>query len=251
MKKRVLAVCGKGGVGKTSVTAMIGKMLLDQKDVRTLLVDADPAGGLTMALDLPPRRTVEEVRRQTIQEIQQGQTDKQDLAASLDYLLLEALSESRNLAFLAVGRPEEMGCYCSVNRLLQEAIELLAEKFAVTVIDAEAGIEQINREVMRSIDFLLLVSDPTMKGLRVTETIRQVAKRICGTIETGLLLNRVRSAEEAQEFKSKTELNLIGWLPEDETIRRFDAEGRSFLDLPDCAAYRAIHALRDRLVGSD
>ena len=240
MSPRVLAVCGKGGVGKTTVCAVLAGALIARGDRKALLVDADPAGGLGMALGLPVHRSLDQVRRDTIQEVKKGGTDSKDLAMSLDFRLMQALVERNNLAFLSIGRPESVGCYCSVNTLLRQALELLAGQFDLTVIDAEAGIEQVNRKVMAAVDYLVLVSDPSRKGLKVAETIFQVARKVTGQEKAGLLLNRVRSAEEASEMQARTGLEVIGWIPEDETIRQFDSEQRSFFELPNCPAATAI-----------
>lgn len=242
MNGRVVAVCGKGGVGKTTVTAVLVQALARKKKLKALVVDADPAGGLGLALALPVKRSLNQLRRATIQEIKQRRTDARDLAASLDYRLLESLTEIRNLAFLSLGRPEEVGCYCSVNTLLREAIELLAAKFDWTVIDAEAGIEQVNRKVMSAVEYLVVVSDPSEKGLQVAETIVEVARRVSGQEQAGLLLNRVRSAAEVRDARARTRLPLLGAVPEDETIRRFDSQPRSFFELPECPARTAIRA---------
>ena len=116
----------------------------------------------------------------------------------------------------------------------------MAGQFALTVIDAEAGIEQVNRRVMSAVDRLLLVSDTSLKGLRVAETICQVAQKISGPARASLLLNRVRGPEELRELQARTALEIVGWIPEDETIRQFDAQGRSFLELPASPAAQAI-----------
>ena len=127
--------------------------------------------------------------------------------------MLEALSEYRNLAFLAVGRPEEEGCYCQVNTFLREAIEIMAGHFDLVLIDAEAGVEQVNRRVMGQIDLLLLVSDLSAKGLRVAETIKQVADEAMQYRSAGLLINRVRSKKELAEVQQSTHLPLLGGFP--------------------------------------
>jgi CO dehydrogenase maturation factor len=247
MKPRVVAVCGKGGVGKTTLSALLARWLRDRSGLKTLLIDADPAGGLTLALGLPVKRTLNQVRKQTIRELKRGSLSKKHLAESLDWLLFESLAEKDNLALLALGRPEESGCYCAVNNLLREAIALLADSFEFTLIDAEAGIEQVNRKVMSRVDYLLLVSDCSAKGLRVAETIRKVAGRSAGKLKAGLVLNRAGSAREARQTAARTPLKLIGWIPEDETIRQFDQKELSFFKLPECPAERAVLEIIPRL----
>ncbi len=238
--RKVIAVCGKGGAGKTTVAAVIAQALSRRADLKALIVDADHAGGLGMALGFPVKRSINEVRNETIREIQKGGADKKEIALSVDYLMMDAVAERSGLAFLWIGRPEHIGCYCSVNKLLRDAIELLAGRFDVTLIDAEAGIEQVNRNVMSAVDYLILVSDTSAKGIRVAETIRNVAGRVSGQTSAGLILNRVRSEEEAGEIAARTDIEVIGWIPEDDTVRKFDAQELSFFDLPDCPASQAI-----------
>lgn len=241
--KGVISVCGKGGVGKTSVSAMLSRLIIEKKNTRGLAVDADPGGGLSLALSLPVKKTVNDLRRDVIAGTR---SDKANLAASIDFQLLEALSEYKNLAFLAVGRPEEKGCYCQVNSFLREAIQVLAGQFDTVVIDAEAGIEQVNRRVMERIDYLLLVSDLSVKGIRVAETIEKVSSGMFGKYRTGLVINRAKNEEEAAGIGRATHLPVIGWIPEDETIREFDITARSFLEIHDTPALQAMRELWGR-----
>jgi CO dehydrogenase maturation factor len=236
----ILAVCGKGGVGKTTISAVAAQALSEKPGVRALIVDADPAGGLGMALGITARKTMNDVRKEIIEEVKAGGRDERDLAVSLDYLLSEAVTEHGNLAFLSIGRPEDVGCYCKVNVILKDAIEGVAERFDAAVIDAEAGIEQVNRKVMGAVDYLLLIGDTSAKSIRVAETIKGVADRMIGGESAGLLVNRARDAAEVKETVRETALEVLGWIPEDDTVRRFDGDGASFFDLPECPAREAI-----------
>jgi CO dehydrogenase maturation factor len=195
-----------------------------------------------MALNQFPERTVNDVRKEIISTVKEHSTDSVDLAASVDYKLMEIIVEIGNLGFLSVGRPEEEGCYCQLNTLLREAIETLSSHFDLTLIDAEAGVEQVNRRVMRSVSHLLLVSDTALKGVRVAETIRNVADEAVKYCEIGLLINRARSEEDFLGLASKTDLPVLGWIPEDDTVREFDNEARSFLEIPACPALEAVRS---------
>ncbi|MDI7251270.1 MAG: cobyrinic acid a,c-diamide synthase, partial [Actinomycetota bacterium] len=161
--------------------------------------------------------------------------------------MMEILEEEGNLAFLSVGRPEEEGCYCQLNMLLREAIEFLSSHFDLTLIDAEAGVEQVNRRVMRSVSHLLLVSDVTAKGIKVAESIREVAEEAVDYRKLGLIVNRVRDPEEARAVCESTVLPLLGFLPEDETVREFDAGAENFLEIPSSPA---LEAARECLLAS-
>ncbi len=238
----ILAVSGKGGVGKTTISAVAAKALGEAR-VSSLIVDADPAGGLAMALDVTPQKTLNDVRKELIEEVKAGKRDERDLAVSIDYLVAEALTERGKLAFLAIGRPEDAGCYCKVNVILKDAIEGLAGRFESAVVDAEAGVEQVNRQVLGSVGYVLLVSDTSAKGVRVAGTIRDVARQFAPDTKCGLVINRAPSEERARAAASASDVEYLGFIPEDETVRRFDEEGRSFLELPDCPAQDAIKAV--------
>jgi len=243
---QVVAVCGKGGVGKTTVSALLARTLAAGGDERVLAVDADPAGGLAMALDWPTKVSINDLRQEILDTLEQRKTDKTDVAAAIDYRLLEMLSDRGNLALLAVGRPEEAGCYCNLNTVLREAIEALADHFGTTIVDAEAGLEQVNRRVMRSVTHLLLVTDPGAKGVRVAEEIQALAEEAVSPTRVGLLINRVRDDQEVAAIRQRTRLEVVATIPEDETVRGFDAAARSLLELPDSPAVEAVRAWLDR-----
>ncbi|HPC02433.1 MAG TPA: AAA family ATPase [Syntrophales bacterium] len=235
-KTRRIAVCGKGGVGKTSMTALMLKHLSGRKDLKILAVDADPAVGLAWVLDVNVKKTVNDLRNEIIEKSRDREKiARQELAEAVDYKLFDALTEGNNFAFLAIGRPESEGCYCRVNDLLKEIIESLSADFDVVLIDGEAGIEQVNRRVMKEVDDLVLVSDPSAKGVRVAEALWNLVREqnAVACSRAGLVLNRVRDGEEAKGVMERTSLELFGWIPEDERLRRQDVEGKSFLDLPD------------------
>jgi CO dehydrogenase maturation factor len=240
LKPRIVAVCGKGGVGKTSLSALIVRQLMREGGT-ILAVDADPAVGFATALGIDPGRTINDIRNDVIREAKQGDLlDRESTVLSLDYSVFEAMSECTGYAFLAIGRPETEGCYCRVNDYLRAVIEALSAKFDYVVIDGEAGIEQINRRVMESVTHLLLVSDASRKGINVIQTIKRVADGgAMGYDRAGVILNRLRDAEEAQRVDIG-ELELLAPVVEDDAVRDYDIDERSLLGLPDDETTRSL-----------
>jgi len=238
---RILAVCGKGGVGKTSISAMLARHFSRDPGNRVLAIDADPAIGLATALGITVGKTVDDIRNDLIRQVTSGQSaDKARMLAMLDYEMFSAIEERRNLAFIAIGRPEKEGCYCQVNHILKDVIASVAGNFNYVVIDGEAGIEQVNRRVMETVTHLLLVSDASAKGIRVADTIRQVAAAAIGFERAGLILNRIRDSGEYDRLAIPPGMEPLGWLPEDDRLRDADIKGESLLDLPDTPAFEAL-----------
>jgi CO dehydrogenase maturation factor len=244
-KPKIIAVCGKGGVGKTSLSALIVRQLM-QEGGTILAVDADPAIGFATALGVEPGRTVNDIRNDVIGEAKQGNMfDQESTVLRLDYNVFEAMIERKGYAFLAIGRPETEGCYCKVNDYLRAVIEALSARFDYVVVDGEAGIEQINRRVMEDVTHLLLVSDASRKGINVIQTIKNVADSgVMGYDRAGVILNRLRTPGEADRVELGN-LELLAAIAEDDEVRDYDIDERSLLELPDDAT---TVALRQALV---
>ena len=173
---KTIAMCGKGGVGKTTTAALMVKAMADRGNKKILAIDADPAIGLSYALGVDVVKTVDDVRNDLIEKIREEKLDdKADTLHMLDYEIFDALVEHKSFALLAIGRPEGEGCYCEVNHLLKDIIESLSTSFDVIIIDGEAGIEQINRRVMKNVDHLVLVSDTSAKSMNVAKIIKKDA----------------------------------------------------------------------------
>ena len=248
-EKRLVATCGKGGTGKTVSVALMARALSEAAGTgKLLLIDADPAMGLLSALGVSVRRTMGEVREKIIRTARGGEKEeKAQLVDRIDYMALEALSETDRFAVLAMGRTETLGCYCPVNTLLRGAIEVLSKSFDTILIDGEAGLEQINRQVVSRLHTLLIVSDPTSRGLETAAVIRKMVEvdKVMQCKKLGLVLNRVRGNEQLlTDAARKLGLDLFGMIPFDETIAEHDLVGTPIIELPDdspaLGAYRQI-----------
>ena len=252
--KRLVAVCGKGGTGKTVLTAMMTRVLVESGNApKLLLIDADPAMGLPNALGVNVRRTMGQIREEIITTARRGKKEEKiQLADMLDYMVLEALNEMDGFALLAMGRTETLGCFCPVNDLLRGAIETLSQSFDFILIDGEAGLEQINRQVMRHVDTLIIVTDATSRGLQTAAQIKKLAQsdRVIKCGRMGLVFNRVQGNEELlRQSAQEMGLEVLGYIPQDENIVYHDLVGKPIIELPATSpALAAVHSIVEKCV---
>jgi len=228
----VIALTGKGGVGKTSLSAAIVRQLSAcRPNARILAIDADPAIGLSVALGVSVTETLDDIRRRVAADVTEKLHDTQDILAEAKFRLFQAMEEQNGFAFLAIGRPEAAGCYCAVNTYLRQVISMLADEFDYVVIDGEAGIEQINRRVMEKVTHLLCVSDQSRKGLQIVETIRKVAEELVLYDEIGLVINRAPLPDRITETEYGG-IPLKAVIGQDDAMTENDIAGRSIFELP-------------------
>ena len=230
-RNTVIALTGKGGVGKTSLSAAIVRVLTEEKpDAKILAIDADPAVGLSIALGVEVKETLDDIRRRVAEDVTGKLRDTHDLLAEARFRIFEAMEERNGFAFLAIGRPESAGCYCAINTYLKQVIEMLTGEFDYVVIDGEAGIEQINRRVMEKVTHLLCVSDQSRRGLSIVETIKNVADGLVMYDTAGLIINRAPAPERAAAMESA--IPVVAVIPQDDQLMENDIEGESIFALP-------------------
>lgn len=222
----IIAVVGKGGVGKTAFSALLSRELLAAGKKPLLLIDADPAGGLVSTLGERAAKTLAEVRAEVIALARQlNDETKLALADQIDYLLLEALAERDNYSLLPMGLSKEKGCFCPVNKLLRSSIEYLINDFACILIDAEAGIEQINRQVTERVSRIVVVVDGSLRSLETFHLIEKAVPKA----NLAVVANRLPEFDAAALAST---VPLLGVMPDDSLLARFDREGRSLWELP-------------------
>ncbi len=233
MDNKIIALCGKGGVGKTSLSAVMVKILSETyPDKKILAIDGDPSVGLATALGVRENGTINDIREEFIKLADQRKDeDALEMLHEAKDEIFDKLVETDTFSFLAIGRPESSGCYCSVNDYLRDLITMVSDHFDYVVIDGEAGIEQINRRVMEKVNHLVYVSDASKKGLDVVNTIDSVAKELVMAEQTGLIINRV-SNPKIVEHLDLGNLRLLAAIGNDDTIQEYDIQGKSILDIP-------------------
>ncbi|MBM3157533.1 MAG: hypothetical protein FJ004_09665 [Chloroflexi bacterium] len=230
-----IAIAGKGGSGKTTISALLIK-LLSQKGA-VLAIDADPATNLYLALGLPLNDTVGKVREQMAKAVKERTLEpgvaKQDY---LDIKIAEALVESPQVDLLAMGRPEGPGCYCAANNMIRACIDRMGKGYDYVVIDCEAGMEHISRQTTRDIDIMLLVSDLSVRGILTAANMKSLMKELRTYVEkVHLVVNRGTEPLPPKIAKAieESSLKVIGIIPEDPKVREFDAAGIPLVELPD------------------
>ncbi|HET9587556.1 MAG TPA: AAA family ATPase, partial [Anaerolineales bacterium] len=218
-----IALAGKGGVGKTTVAGMIIKYLAENQPGSILAIDADPSSNLNMVLGLDLEWTVGEIREDMLAQVKSslaqggaamgtmpGGVSKRDF---LHYQIRSSLAEGSRFDLIAMGRGEGQGCYCAVNHNLREVIDGMSRHYAYVVIDNEAGMEHLSRRTTRDVQHLIIVSDPTRRGLVAAQRIADMRRELDIDIENAyLVINRLQGEmpAELRAFTENMDLPLLG-----------------------------------------
>jgi len=245
-----IAVAGKGGCGKTSVTALVIRYLKKNGKTPILAVDADPNANLGESLGLKIPQTIGRILDDFQHEkisIPPGMTKE----AYLDYKLNETLVESRGLDLITMGRGQGPECYCYPNTVLKKFIDGLSDNYAYVVMDNEAGMEHLSRKTTENVDALLLVSNHSVKGVRAIGRILELVSELKLHVKKKyILINMVLDkldplvADELQRLG----LNADIIVPEDKTLYRQDLEQKPLMEMPDNSpAVQAVAGLMAEL----
>ncbi len=239
----IIAITGKGGVGKTIITTLIAKAISTSYKFKLLLIDADPTHPhLSKMVRLVPEESLEKIRADLIDTTISKKKDIQLIAESIDFKVYNAITESKDFSLFSIGQPEGPGCFCPSNALLRKVIESISKDFDIVLIDCEAGLEQINRMVIKSVDYVIIITDISLRSVETAYSISQSAKKFTNYRKIGVIINRVKGdiAKITDKLK-EYDLTTIASIPEDEILTEFDLEGKPIIDIPDkSTSYQVI-----------
>jgi CO dehydrogenase maturation factor len=246
-----IAVAGKGGTGKTSITSLIIRYLKEYKQGPILAIDADPNANLGESLGLTVGQTVGSIIASFNEEkinIPPGMTKE----AYLELKLNAAIVEDRRLDLITMGRGEGPECYCYPNLLLRKFADSLAGNYSYVVMDNEAGMEHLSRRTTQNIDALLIVSDHSVKGVRTVARVRDLVSELQLVVKKQAVVINFAPPELApavSEELGKLGIEPLALIPEDEEIRKADLELKPLLEMPESSeAMKAVSNLMTKVL---
>lgn len=242
----VIALAGKGGVGKTTSAALIVKYLLKNGKTPLLAVDADPNSNFSESIGVDVEDSIGTVLADFLRDrakIPSGMTKQ----AYLEMKLHQILKESKDIDMLVMGCPEGPGCYCAANSMLKSYFDDLAKNYDYIVIDNEAGMEHFSRKTSTGIDLLVICSNYSLKGIqtakRLSELVDQLGLKVGERI---LIINKSPDKIDnnlLEEIK-KTGLPYPGNITNDELIEEFEIKGKPITELPENSkAYQSMEGI--------
>jgi CO dehydrogenase maturation factor len=241
-----IAVAGKGGTGKTTVTGLIIRYLVERKKGRILAVDADANMNLNEVLGVTVQQTIGQIREGLGVSVPAGMTKD----AYINYKTQECLVEADGYDLISMGRPEGPGCYCYANTLCKKYVDEMADGYQYVVLDNEAGMEHLSRRTTHNMNLMFTVTDASVRGIQAARRIEEIVKELRLDIgKIALIVNRVPGGKLEEPTRREIEklgLELAGVIPADPEVTRFDLEGRPTFQLPeDSAAVRAVASIMD------
>lgn len=250
-----IAVAGKGGVGKTTLTGMLIQYLAEQKKGPILAVDADANSNLNEVLGVEVETTLGDIR----EEIAKAEmSDKNPIPAGMskqDYAEFKfdsALVEEDDYDLLVMGHTQGKGCYCFVNGLLSTQVARHSQNYKYVIVDNEAGMEHISRGILPNVDTVILVSDCSRRGIQAVGRIARLIPE-CGLKpkKVGLIVNRAPGGvlnEGVTEEIQQQGLTLLGVVPQDQGVFDYDSAGTPTTALPeDNPVKSALRKIADEL----
>jgi CO dehydrogenase maturation factor len=227
-----IALGGKGGTGKTTISGLLIRYMISHGMRPVLAIDADSNSNLNEVLGLSLEETLSDAREMMKTSVPVGMTKDVFMEMKME----QSLVEGNGVDLIAMGRPEGPGCYCAANNLLSSLIDRLMKNYQYLVVDNEAGMEHFSRLTQKDVDLLLLVSDPSRRGLsaacRIAELVRSLPMRVA---EMVLVVNQMTRAmpswpEDVRRFFDEERIAIF---PADPLVAQYDLEGKPTITLPD------------------
>uniref|UniRef100_UPI004055ABEE ATP-binding protein n=1 Tax=Candidatus Electronema sp. TaxID=2698783 RepID=UPI004055ABEE len=233
---KIIALAGKGGTGKTTTAALLLKYLTARKMTPALAVDADSNANLNELLNVDVRTTLGKIRKELKGDIPPGMSRDQYMEMKLH----QSLIEEEGFDLMVMGQPDGPGCYCAANQYLAMSMDRLADNYKYIIVDNEAGMEHLSRLNLRRIDYLLIVSDPSARGILTARRIADLTGPLQLDIQQQyLLVNRapdpIPSAlqEKIDAAVAESGLLLAGFIPASDELVRQELSGASYIELPE------------------
>lgn len=248
-----IAISGKGGTGKTTISALITKNLIEKGKTPILVIDADPNSNLYYILGVEKGESIGNVREDLLREAKSGRIPAGISKETVFELKFQSsILESKGFDLLTMGRPEGPGCYCYANLLLRRNIEELSKNYKFVIMDNEAGMEHLSRRTTQDIDDLLIISDSKPMGIitagRIRDLVDELELRV-GNIYLIINGSNPELNENLIELIKEKNLNLLGIIPEDENLIEYSLNEKSILDLPtNSLSFLAINAIMEKLL---
>ena len=241
-----IAISGKGGSGKTTVAAMIVRLLREQGAGPILAVDADANSCLGLTLGVEPAGTIAEIRENARKK--SPSSSGVDKLRAFEYGIQQAITEASGFDLLTMGRPEGPACYCAVNNLLRQFLDKLSSQYQFVIIDNEAGMEHLSRRTTTTVDLLYIVTEATSLGALSAQRIFALAKQLPIVVkEAGVIWNKVEGAAGCEPRLDDVET--LGRVPMDQSVLDASIQGRTIFDLdPHSPALLAVRRMTEQKI---
>ncbi len=227
----LIAVSGKGGVGKTTLAGLLVTRLIARGCAPVLAVDADPNMCLDDVLGVEVTKSIGTVREEAREIASKGLAagiSKQEL---LEYKISESLVEAQDFDLIAMGRSEGAGWYCYANNVLKNAIGVMSDAYPYLVLDNEAGLENLSRRIVQKVDLMIMIADPSSRGLKTVTRLHKMTKEM--NIEyskLAVVVNRLRRdtmPDKIEEVKKITGADFVIGLPDCDELADLAEKGDS------------------------
>ena len=244
-------MAGKGGTGKTTTSALLLKYLTNRRMTPVLAVDADANANLNELLDLDVHMTLGKIRQEIKNDMPPGMSRDQFMEMKIH----QSLVEEKGFDLMVMGQPDGPGCYCAANQYLAMTMDKLAENYRYILVDNEAGMEHLSRMNLREIDYLLIVSDPSARGILTAKRIADITGPLQLIVKNKyLIVNRAPDPipdalqNKIDEAVAEADLPLGGIISSSDDLITQELNGDSYLELPeDSQVIKQAFAMFDRI----